>query len=111
MIVRIDSIAIIKDLLKDFKMQKWTQDQAIAFECAREVITDMMAIQTALIAIETEKVDPDLEYLINLRIMRSKLSIERSALHVNDDAMINYIRGQYGAIVRSWREEKRATLA
>jgi len=89
-------------------MQKWTQDQAIAFECAREVITDMMAIQTALIVTETEKINPDLEYLIDLRTKRSKLAIERSGLHVDEEGKINQIRGQYGAIVRSWREEMRS---
>src|SRR5450830_646254 len=107
MIVKIDCMTVIDHFSKDLKMQKWTQDQAIAFECAREVITDMMAIKTALIATETEKVNPDSEYLIDLRTKRSKLSIERSGLHVDDDAKIDCIREQYGAIVRSWREEMR----
>ncbi len=31
---------------KGADMQQWTQEEAIAFECACEVITDMMAIQS-----------------------------------------------------------------
>ena len=33
-------------------MAKWTQEQAVAFECARECITDMMGICSAKIAAE-----------------------------------------------------------
>lgn len=92
-------------------MQKWTQDQAVAFECAREVITDMMAIQTGLIAFESDKVNPDLAYVEALRTKRSKLAMERSDLHVNDDAEIIRIRAEYGAIVRAWREEHHVIAA
>ena len=33
-------------------MAKWTQEQAVAFECARECITDMMGICSTKIAEE-----------------------------------------------------------
>ena len=92
-------------------MSNWTQDQAIAFECAREVITDMMAIQTGLIASETEKASPDLGYLEDLRAKRSQFAQERSGLHVEDDAEIARVRQQYGAIVRNWRKTNHVIAA
>ncbi len=40
---------------------KWTQDEAIAFECARECITDFMGLYYTAIADEEEKPAPNLE--------------------------------------------------
>lgn len=85
---------------------KWTQDEAIAYECARECITDMMAICTGRIADEAEKEAPDADRVAALRADRSKLAQERAALHVGDHADIARIRTDYGAIVRAWRAEQ-----
>ena len=92
-------------------MQQWTQDEAIAFECAREVITDMMAIQTGQIAEEAHKPTPSADRLASLRAERSKLAKERAALHVEDLADIARIRTEYGAVVRAWRGEHHAVAA
>ena len=89
-------------------MQQWTQDEAIAFECACEAITHMMAIQSAEIASEASKTTPDAERLASLDAERSRLFRERLALHVHDLANIARIRSEYGAIVRAWRQEQRA---
>jgi len=90
---------------------RWTQDEAIAFECAREVITDMMAIQTGQIAEEANKSAPDASRLASLRAERSRLAQERAALHVDHLADVARIRTEYGAIVRAWREDHRAIEA
>lgn len=87
-------------------MQHWTQDEAIAFECAREVITDMMAIQTAQIVEEGSKATPDADRLASLRAERSRLAQERAALHVDDLAAVARIRTEYGAIIRARRDER-----
>ena len=91
-------------------MQQWTQDEAIAFECAREVITDLMAIQTGQIAEEAHKSIPNVDRLESLRLERSRLAQERATLHVQDLADIARIRTEYGAIVRAWREENHALV-
>lgn len=90
---------------------QWTQDEAIAFECAREVITDMMAIQTGQMAEEGRKAAPDIDSLASLRAERSRLFQEREALHIDNPAGIARIRAEYGAFVRAWRGERRATSA
>lgn len=87
-------------------MPKWTQDEAIAFECACEVITDMMAIQTGQITEEANKAEPDADRLASLRAERSRLAQERAALHVDDLAAVARIRTKYGAIIRAWRERR-----
>ena len=92
-------------------MQQWTQNQAIAFECAREVITDMMALCTLRITEEAAKEAPHADRLAELRADRSKLAQERAALHVTDEADIARIRTEYGAIVRAWRAEHHAIAA
>lgn len=92
-------------------MQQWTQDEAIAFECAREVITDMMAIQTGQLVEEAAKAAPDADRLASLRAERSRLTQQRAALHVDDLADIARIRAEYGAFVRAWREGHHAIAA
>jgi len=84
-------------------MRQWTQDEAIAFECAREAITDLMAIQTGQIAQEGSKAAPDAGRLASLRAERSRLAQERTALHLDDLDAVARIRSEYGAIVRAWR--------
>lgn len=86
-------------------MQKWTQAEAVAFECAREVITDLRAIITGQIAEESSKEHPDAERLATLRAERSRLFRERAGLRVKDQAAVARIRTEYGAIIRAHRAE------
>ena len=85
----------------------WTQEQSINFECAREVINDLMAIYTAKIYAEKKKTIPDLALVNSLLAERSRLRQERSALNADDDAAVAAVRAKYSPIVRSWREERR----
>ncbi len=73
-------------------MEKWTQDEAIAFECAKECITHLMAIWTARIA--SGALTPDQSE--KLRTRRSELAVERARLRVHDHADIARIRSVYG---------------
>lgn len=84
-------------------MEEWTQEEAIAFECAREVITDMMAIHSGQIAEEEAKSRPDPNRLAQLRAERTRLARERTELHVHDYADIARIRAVYGGAVRAHR--------
>ena len=92
-------------------MKQWTQTEAVAYECAREVITDLMAIQTGQIAEESSKPDPDTARIEGLRAERSRLFLERADLRVNDSAEVARIRAEYGALVRSWRADRQAVAA
>lgn len=89
-------------------MQKWTQNEAVAFECAREVITDLQAILTGQIVEETNKEQPDDERVAVLRAARSRLFRERAELRVKDHAAVARVRAEYGARVRSWRTDHQA---
>lgn len=86
----------------------WTQSEAIAFECAREVITDMHAILTSQIADEASKAVPNTARLASLRAERSWLFQERAGLRVKDHEKVARVRAEYGAMVRSWRAENQS---
>jgi hypothetical protein len=92
-------------------MQQWTQSEAIAFECAREVMTDLQAILTGQIAEESRKKHPDAERLEELRAERSRLFLERSELTLKDHAAVARIRAEYGEQVRAWRAGRQAVAA
>jgi hypothetical protein len=82
----------------------WTQDQAIAFEAAKECIGHWMAIHTGLIADESGKSAPDAAIITRLRARRSALAQERAGLRLTDAAGIARIRADYGANIRAWRD-------
>jgi hypothetical protein len=85
----------------------WTQDEAIAFECARECISDLMAIRSREIADEETRPRPDAARLAALEADLDRLAGERSALRGTDHAEIARIRTEYGALIRTIREERR----
>jgi len=87
-------------------MEKWTQTEAIDYECAREVITHLRAILTGQIAEEASKECPDAERLAALHAESSRLFRERAGLHVEDHATVARVRAEYGARVRSLRSER-----
>lgn len=87
---------------------QWTQDEAIAFECAREAITDMMGILTRQIVVETFKEIPNADLVARLRSERSVLAQERAALHITDRDNIARIREVYGPRIRAYRESIKA---
>ncbi|GHT99902.1 hypothetical protein FACS1894154_07950 [Betaproteobacteria bacterium] len=82
----------------------WTQEEAVAFECAREVITHLMAIHTRQIHEERNKRVPDLNRVEQLLAERSRLFQEQKNLHVQDSNKVARIRREYGAIIREWRD-------
>lgn len=75
----------------------WTHEEGVQFECAREVITDLMGILSAQIATTTA---PDA--LAALRARRSALAQERARLKVADHDDIARIREGYGRIVHEY---------
>lgn len=85
---------------------KWTQDEAIAFECACECIIHLMAICTG----ELHNGEPTESRRAELEADRSRLSQERTALHVSDTIEIERIRHDYGARIRAHMERARLDL-
>lgn len=83
---------------------RWTQDEAIAFECARECITDVMGICSAEIAEEEAKTLPSQSRIEALEARLHVLSQERAELSLKDHEKIAMIRAKYGAYIRAYRE-------
>jgi len=86
--------------------EKWTQEQGIAYECACELIGHLVAIKSEQIEQELGKVTPDQERIEALRLERSTLHQERTALNVTDDAEVARIRADYGAAIRAYESAK-----
>lgn len=82
-------------------MTTWTQEQSINFECAREAINHVIAIYSAEIYNEEKKSSPDVQRLEMMNDRCLQLTRERSAMHVNDDAMVAEVRAKYSAILRA----------
>jgi hypothetical protein len=81
----------------------WSQDQAVALECAHEVISDLIAIRMAEIYGEEAKGSPNLPRIAALREHVAGLWGERADLKVTDDAAVAAVRANYGQLVRTHR--------
>ncbi len=90
---------------------KWTQEEAVAFECARECITDMMGICSTAIADEEGQPTPDAVRLAGLEKNLVELARERAALTVADQDKIATIRREYGGRIRAYREHNKQRAA
>jgi hypothetical protein len=80
----------------------WTQDEAIAFEVAREAINHVMSIYTSAIADQERRPEQDTAIIASLEARLTSLHRERTALRLKDHAEIARIRKEYGAFVRAW---------
>jgi hypothetical protein len=81
---------------------KWTQDEAIAYECARDYISDMIGMCVEQIREEENKQSPDLEKLAHLKADHHRLHHERSALRVQDTEAIERVHCEYAPITGAW---------
>jgi hypothetical protein len=82
----------------------WTQEESIAYECAREVINGMVGICSHLIAQEEKKDNPNLERIQQLDTKIAELFKERSTIDLHDKVTIAKIRMEYGSKIRAYRE-------
>ncbi len=78
--------------------QKCTREETIKFECARETITQVIAIIAFHIAKEVAKAGPDLRYIADLNRMQSDLETERESLSIFDHVDIDRIFEVYGKL-------------
>lgn len=92
-------------------MTQWTQEQSVAFEAARECVTDMMGICSAAIAAEEAKPIPDAQRLAELEAELTRLTRERACLSIHDDVRIAGIRAAYGARIRAHRQRPQQQAA
>lgn len=84
----------------------WTAEQGVAFECAREYISELIAIQSHLLARVRTKPAPDGDAIKRLQEEQRRLSEERSNLKVQDDTAIDRIRKEYGARLKAWHQQQ-----
>lgn len=81
---------------------KWTQDQAIAFESACEIIGHLIGIKMEQIEAELNSPAPDQARVDALRTEHHALAAERNSLHVTDTDKVSRIRREYGSMIKAW---------
>lgn len=97
--LRRDSAALDKIMFPD--TPKWTQDEAIAFECACDAIRHMMSICSGALCDEKRKSKPDALRIAEIEKRMDELWRERTSFHVKDHEKIATIRREYGAQIRA----------
>lgn len=80
---------------------KWTQEQAIAFESARECITALMAVYTAALSKEEGGPSPRPAVVEELNEKIANLFRERARLQPTDVEAVARVRTVYGPMVRA----------
>ncbi len=81
---------------------KWTQDQAISFESACEIIGHLIGIKMEQIEAELNAPVPNQARIDTLRAERHALAVERNTLHVTDTEKVSQIRREYGSMIKAW---------
>lgn len=77
-------------------MQGWTQEESIAYECARDAIGAEIALISAKIHDELEQGRLDGMAMQKLKAERSRLFQERAKLRIKDHEKIARIRATLG---------------
>lgn len=85
---------------------EWSAEAGVAFECAREYVSELIAIQSRLLALEKAKHAPDASAISRLQQEQRQLSEERASLKVQDKEAVSRIRQEYGARIRAWHEQQ-----
>jgi hypothetical protein len=107
-VISLNKLMSMNDSFLPTRYPLWTQEEAIAFECAQEVLTHLSAICTARIYDEQLKASPDLGLIDTLRSKQVLLRQKRDSLTVDNQEKIAKIRREYGAEVRAWNAQTRA---
>lgn len=79
----------------------WTQDQAIAYEAARDAINDVIASYSEQIALEEQRHTPNIARIAWLEVRTSQAIATRDALNVEDTENARQTLSEYSAIFRA----------
>lgn len=79
---------------------RWTHEDGVSYEAARELIGLLMAYRSEWIATERARAQPDLEHIARWRAERSAYAAELRGLDVTDRDNIARIRRDYGTEAR-----------
>jgi len=81
----------------------WTQDEAIAFGCARDYILDLMVLYMTLLDDMQSQPEAPPERVAWLQSEITRLKAQRRTLKVSDHEEIAEIRRVYGALLKGSR--------
>ena len=78
----------------------WTQDEAIAYECAKETLGYMRSICTTLMDEEKKRTKPNDQYIKELKKKYDDLWGEQERLRLKDSEHIKKINVEYGKAIK-----------
>lgn len=84
---------------EDASSSQWTQDEAVAYECARDCITHLISCYVAL-ADAAERRGNNKAELQAYEEKIESLALERKELTVKDTESIRRIRNEYGELIQ-----------
>src|SRR6266545_2467493 len=87
----------------------WTQDEAVAYEVACELLTGMVAWCSSDIAKEEQQTAPDVDHIHALEEEIGRYERERRQLDPADHDEVARVTQMYGAKLRAHYAELRAT--
>jgi hypothetical protein len=96
---------------------RWSHEQGVAYECAKECLSHLMALCSERIAAEGAKPEPDEKRVQALEADLLAMGCERRELGLFDAEHIAEIRRQYGGWIaahsgeRPWRDDVRELMA
>ncbi len=92
------------------KLEQWTYQEGLDFECARELITDAMGICTANLSEEMHKSSPNKQTIEANHLERIRLNRLRNSFHVSDVQKIKQVLTEFGPIIRANLEKRTREL-
>lgn len=78
----------------------WTFEEGLKFDCARDLLTSMIGMRSAMIAEETAKQNPDFDLVAKFKADRFVFARRRESFHVRDIEKIEAIFDEFSEVVR-----------
>ena len=89
---------------------KWSHEDCVKYESAREIITSLIAFRSKWIAAEERSAAPHADRIAQWSAEQRGYAQELRGLHVEDRQRVNRIREEYGAEVKRLRALGSPTL-
>lgn len=78
----------------------WTFEEGLKFDCARDLLTSMIGMRSAMIAEEMKKQNPDFDLVAKFKVDSFVFARRRESFHVGDKEKIEAIFDEFSEVVR-----------
>lgn len=82
---------------------RWTQEEAIAFACARDYLAELQAVYAAALDELVAQPEPEIDHMMRLRSELELIRQQRRDLTVHDQTAVAEIRATFKARLEALR--------